>query len=121
MLEELAFILLTVEVLPIILLLIIVVPDVEVLFIPVKLFSKVDELVETVTDPILLFSQSTVLELEILIPITFAPVTPDVTVIDPVPVEDPIILPVEVPILIAPPEISIPVQLAAAEFDQTKF
>jgi len=81
-LPELALMLLAVDVLPIVLLLIVVVPAVPVLFIPVILLAKVAELA-AVIEPMILFSQSKVPVLAILIPYTFAPVAWLVMVIDP--------------------------------------
>jgi len=72
-LPELALMLPAVDVLPIVLLLIVVVPAVPVLFIPVILLAKVAELA-AVIEPMILFSQSKVPVLAILIPYTFAPV-----------------------------------------------
>ena len=64
---ELALILFAVMVLPIVLLLILVVPVVPVLFIPTMLAAKVEAVAEEI-EPIILFWQSTVPVVAILIP-----------------------------------------------------
>ena len=67
-----------------------------------------------VTEPMRLFWQVTVTVLLIFIPLNSAPVAPPVKVIDPVPAEEPMVLPAVVPIFAAV-SVCIPVHEAAPE------
>jgi hypothetical protein len=72
-------------------------------------------------EPMVLFRQSTVPGLEMSIPNTFEEFVLLVIVTDPVPVEDPMVFPVFVPILTLPPGTLIPVQSGYEELLQEKF
>ena len=74
--------------------------------------------VAAVTEPMILFSQSTVPVDAILMPYTLLPLVPPVVVTEPVPSEDPIVLPNEVPIFTFPASMYIPVQAAFPELSQ---
>ena len=113
-------ILFAVIVLPMILLLMVVIPE-EDLFIPYKFVALSLFELAAVMEPIVLFWQSMVPPLAILIPYTLVLVAPPVTVIDPVPDVAPIVFPLVVPIRAAPASISIPVQEAFPEIVQAKF
>lgn len=107
--------------LPMVLELIVVVPVTAPLLMPYRFDARVPPVFAAVTEAIRLLRQSTVPVEEIFMPYSTAPVVDDVTVTDPVPVAEPIVLPVTVPMFMSPAAAAIAVHVAFALFDQLKF